>query len=390
MTNIIINPFFLIFLTIITGILIGKIPLGKFKLGPSGALFTGLLISYFIINYFHTKDIIDMQTYIKNGLISSDFFNFSLILFISSVGIIASKSIGNVIKVYGFKFVFLGFLMTFTGYIVTLTFRIFFDIDKFIFTGSYSGALTSSPGLASALESAPNSISESLIGYGYALGYVPGVIVVVFSMYLIPIIFKIDIRKEADEIINEDDKLLEYKSNDFLAYSIIIFLGIVLGNVEINLFNIISGLRLGLTGGVLISSLLLGYIGKIGFLDFRINIQALNFLKTFGLLLFLSSVGLRNGYNFFSSLNLNSLLIIILSFITAFLSLFIGFFVGKFIFKINWILLSGALCGGMTSTPGLAAALDSTDNDETITGYGATYPFALIGMVIFTILLNKI
>ncbi|MGO0807212.1 hypothetical protein ACTPEF_25175, partial [Clostridioides difficile] len=34
-------------------------------------------------------------------------------------------------------------------------------------------------------------------------------------------------------------------------------------------------------------------------------------------------------------------------------AMMIGFLVGKYVFKLNWILLSGAVCGGMTSTPGL-------------------------------------
>ena len=54
------------------------------------------------------------------------------------------------------------------------------------------------------------------------------------------------------------------------------------------------------------------------------------------------------------------------------------------------ILLSGAICGGMTSTPGLGAAIDATGSDEVAAGYGATYPFALLFMVIWTVILHKI
>ena len=53
-------------------------------------------------------------------------------------------------------------------------------------------------------------------------------------------------------------------------------------------------------------------------------------------------------------------------------------------------MLSGAICGGMTSTPGLGAATDAVGSDDPGAGYGATYPFALFGMVIFTIILNKL
>jgi len=53
-------------------------------------------------------------------------------------------------------------------------------------------------------------------------------------------------------------------------------------------------------------------------------------------------------------------------------------------------MLSGAICGGMTSTPGLGAAIDAAGSDEPAAGYGAVYPFALLGMVLFSIILNRI
>lgn len=71
-------------------------------------------------------------------------------------------------------------------------------------------------------------------------------------------------------------------------------------------------------------------------------------------------------------------------------AMIIGFLAGRYPFKINWVMLSGAIWGGMTSTPGLGAAIDSIGCDEPVAGYGAVYPFALLGMVVFSILLNHI
>ena len=41
----------------------------------------------------------------------------------------------------------------------------------------------------------------------------------------------------------------------------------------------------------------------------------------------------------------------------------------------------------MTSTPGLAAAIDATGTDECSAGYGAAYPVAIVCMVVFTTML---
>jgi len=44
----------------------------------------------------------------------------------------------------------------------------------------------------------------------------------------------------------------------------------------------------------------------------------------------------------------------------------------------------------MTSTPGLGVAVDVIGTDDPAAGYAATYPFALFGMVLFTIILHKL
>ncbi|GAA3314192.1 hypothetical protein ACFQDF_26120 [Ectobacillus funiculus] len=67
-----------------------------------------------------------------------------------------------------------------------------------------------------------------------------------------------------------------------------------------------------------------------------------------------------------------------------------GFLVGRYVFKLNWMVLSGAICGGMTSTPGLGAAIDATGGNEPAMGYGAVYPFALIYKVLLLMILHKL
>ena len=53
-------------------------------------------------------------------------------------------------------------------------------------------------------------------------------------------------------------------------------------------------------------------------------------------------------------------------------------------------MLSGAICGGMTSTPGLGAVIGAIGSDEPASGYEAVYPFALLGLVMFSNLLKRI
>lgn len=53
----------------------------------------------------------------------------------------------------------------------------------------------------------------------------------------------------------------------------------------------------------------------------------------------------------------------------------------------DWIHAAGGIVGGHTDTKGLAAAIDATGADEIAAGYGNTYPFALLAMVIYAKLL---
>ena len=77
-------------------------------------------------------------------------------------------------------------------------------------------------------------------------------------------------------------------------------------------------------------------------------------------------------------------------FILMFISVTLGMLFGMIKFGKFSFGTSGAICGGMTSTPGLGAATDAVGSDDPGAGYGATYPFALFGMVIFTIVLMKL
>jgi putative transport protein len=357
------------------GIILGKIKIKNFKLGSSGALFSGLIIGWYSTSHYSVEVINKLNNEFQQ------FFLFSLILFISSIGLIASKDLDKIIKKYGIRFLIMAFFITFTGFITTYIFSKLGN--KYEFVGIYSGALTSSPGLATALETAPNYEKEIISGYTF--GYIPGVLAVILSMYIFPHLFKIDTENEKKELIKEMHFIEDNEEKfDFLAYSLVIIVGILIGNYTFDL-NYIS-FKLGITGGVLLSSLFLGRIGKLWIFDFKMNKKILKTIQELGLLMFLSSVGLKSGYNTLNNLNLQTISLMLYSFIIALTSIIVGIILGKYILKINWIILSGSVCGGMTSTPGLGAAIDANDSEEVAVGYGATYPFALLGMVIF----NKI
>ena len=98
-------------------------------------------------------------------------------------------------------------------------------------------------------------------------------------------------------------------------------------------------------------------------------------------------MGLTYGYQAVSAIYQSGIQLLGIGLLTGSLSIAMGYFVGKHVLKIESVYLIGGICGGMTSTPGLAAAIDSFESEDVVTGYGATYPFALIFMILYTNLL---
>lgn len=376
------DPIFLIFLSILMGQLIGKIKVFGFSLGSSGGLFSGILLGYFVTAYA-----------MANGgtlEIPDALFKYSLIAFISSVGLIASKSLKDTIRDNGGKFIVISFTITFVGAIGTYIFCRMFPQMEISILGTYLGGLTCSPAFAATMETAKNlgSGKEALVGIGYAISYVPGVVaVVLYSHFALrkhndigPELF------EASAIETDDGKIGKFP---LISYFVVCILGSLIGKIGVNLGSYLGTISLGTTGGVLISALVLGSIKKLGPLDFDINAHQLSALKDISLNMFTTIIGLKYGYTAIMLFKSQGVVLIAIGAIIAFASIMSGIVVAaRLSMKVTYVV--GGICGGMTSSLGLAKSIEMYDSDEIVCGYGAAYPFALIFMILFSKLLFNI
>jgi putative transport protein len=123
-------------------------------------------------------------------------------------------------------------------------------------------------------------------------------------------------------------------------------------------------------------------------LKFRIDNKVLSAIKDVSLSLFLAIVGLQYGYETISALGGGGVILAGISFIVKIVALLAGYLVGRYVFKMNCIILEGSMCGGATSTPGLAVAIDATKTNQVANGYGGACHFGLIFKVIFVIMLH--
>ncbi|MDI9387599.1 MAG: YidE/YbjL duplication, partial [Synergistota bacterium] len=144
---------------------------------------------------------------------------------------------------------------------------------------------------------------------------------------------------------------------------------------------------LGTTGGALLFALFAGGFDRLGPLPMRMDRAVLSALRTISLGFFLAVVGLNAGGGALKALLEHGALLIAVGIGSALAAELAGFVLGRYVFRVNWIILAGAICGAMTSTPGLAAAIDATGTDECSAGYGAAYPVAIVCMVVFTTML---
>ncbi len=360
------SPIFFVIFCMMTGSFFGNISFGKFKLGSSMSLFIGLFISFWVN---------------KNNLgeisVPKELFNVVLIGFIASVGLKASKNIKNIISSHGIKFIILSFFVTAVGASFTFLFMKLYPNLAFSIIGTYEGALTSSPGLATALEISRIKSSDAFIGLGYSIAYVPGILVVMFYSSWIG---KRNINGLKTKV-NRINPTVKYPFSIW-KFLFVVITGLLIGNfkIKISTFMIFS---LGVTGGVLISALFLGSYFK----SFQFENTSLDVIKDISLNGFLSIVGLDYGYAAISTVMDSGIVLLLIGLAIAGISVIAGHIMGYYILKIETVYLVGGICGAMTSTPGLACAVEAFESENVTLGYAATYPFALVGMILWTNLL---
>lgn len=368
------DPLLLLSLAVVSGYALGRLRFGRISLGLSGALFTGLLFG------------------MAGGSVPREYFSWNLLVFVVAVGLLASEDIVGAVRLYGWRFPLLSLAVTFAGALALFLSALFFGrvVDPLLVVGTYTGALTSSPGLGAALEATGGN---PLVVVGYTVAYPFGVVAVVLFVQLAPILFAIDVEEERRSLASlRRSRGLRAPAEGSVGFSLVAFalsmaLGSLVGAVKVPLPGL-GSLSLGATGGALLVALAAGTLGRIGPLAFRMDPSILGAFRSLSLAFFLAASGLMAGPQIVAALSEHGLLLIAMGLFSALFAEAVGYLMGRRLWKMNWILLSGAICGAMTSTPGLGAAIDATGSEECAAGYGAAYPVAIVGMVLFTSLLH--
>jgi len=395
---------FSIFAIIAVGFLLGRVTIKGVSLGDAGVFIVALVFGclfYDVLDSQLTVKIMGASvSYTGNALKIVE--NLGLILFVTSVGFIAGPKFFGDFKKNFKSYVALALVVILAGGIAAVG-CIFFgrgvigveNNDEFtaMVVGLLAGSLTSTPAF-SASKASVAAIYESAVSVGYGIAYIFGVIGVVLFVQLVPKISRADMAVEREKLLSASAseekkgesknirKLFEIDGHGFAAFALAAIIGTLVGMIKIPLTSAgLSGTCFSLTttGGCLLTSLVFGHFNHAGPVDIMPKENTLKVFKELGLILFLIGAGIAGGSKFIELFQISYFVYGV--FMTT-IPMIVGFFFAKYVLKLNLLNNLGSLTGAMTSTPALGTLIGVSKTDDVASAYAATYPIALIAVVL--------
>lgn len=382
---------FTVFLITTVGYLLGRITVKGVSLGTAGVFIISLLYGCFFFDNLGDNLLVGDATYVKSALKVVE--NLGLILFVTSVGFIAGPNFfGNFKK--NFKSYVLLALVVIIGGGLACAGCILIDTgisgdskeeSASMLVGLLSGSLTSTPAFSAAkatVEARPNGATlEELVTVGHGIAYLFGVIGVVLFVQLVPKFMKADMAEERKKLMIADsgskkkkaEKLIEMDEFGFMPFALASIAGIFVGSIKFGNFSLTT------TGGCLLVSLIFGHFGNFGAMSVTPKESTLKVFREFGLMLFLIGAGVAGGASFVEHFKA---VYFIYGIIMTIVPMIIGFIFAKYVLKLSLLNNLGSITGGMTSTPALGTLISTAGTENVASAYAATYPVALIAVVV--------
>ena len=170
-----------------------------------------------------------------------------------------------------------------------------------------------------------------------------------------------------------------------LILALVSVLGLALGSIRIR------GIGLGLAG-VLFAGIFVAHFGQ------ALDHTVLEFIREFGLVLFVYTIGMQVGPGFMSSLRKQGLPLNLMAIVIVLLGAVIALGAG-YLKKIPTPAVVGLFCGATTNTPALGAAQEALKSVPGVTvaeaampglAYAAAYPFGIVGIILAMLLLRSL
>ena len=392
------------------GYALGRITIKGVSLGTAGVFIVALVFGALFYKYIDVQllskvtaeaggeSVAKSVSYAGNALKIVE--NLGLILFVTAVGFIAGPNFFKNLKKNFKSYILLGVVIVLAGALTCA--GCFFigrgaesDPKEFVamLVGILSGSLTSTPAFSAAKATVLPEY-ESAVTVGHGIAYLFGVIGVVLFVQLIPKLSRADMEHERSllhgagtdgegtEGNKAPDKLFSLDKFGIGVFALAAALGVVIGAIKIPLSGKgLSGTTFSLTttGGALIVSLLFGHFRRIGRLNITPDKKTLEVFRETGLMLFLIGAGIAGGAKFVEYFKA---VYFLYGVAMTVIPMIIGFVFAKFVLKLSLLNNLGSITGGMTSTPALGTLINVAGTDDVASAYAATYPIALIAVVL--------
>lgn len=383
---------FTVFAIAAVGYALGRIKIKGVSLGTAGVFIVALLYGCFFYENLESGLTVGSGdaavSYVTDALKIVE--NMGLVLFVTAVGFIAGPSFFGNLKKNFKSYVLLALVIIVMGGLACagcifvdskISDRPLEEITAML-VGLLSGSLTSTPAFSAAKSTVTNADLEAMVTVGHGIAYLFGVIGVVLFVQLIPKFLKVDMAKEREQLISADSsnskkaykgKLIEMDDFGFMPFALAAILGIFVGVIKIGNFSLTT------TGGCLLVSLIFGHFGHIGPVSVSPKESTLKVFRELGLMLFLIGAGVAGGASFVKYFEA---VYFIYGIIMALVPMIVGFLFAKYVLKLSILNSLGSITGGMTSTPALGTLINTAGTENVASAYAATYPVALIVVVI--------
>ena len=164
---------------------------------------------------------------------------------------------------------------------------------------------------------------------------------------------------------------------DIISLAVGISLGLLIGMIPLGLPGGRS-FSLGAAGGPLMVALVLAHFGSIGGIRGHVPRAARMLMTEMGLVFFLAGAGVQAGGQFMEVLRQQGPSLLVMGFFVTSVPMLVGYIAAKRFLRMGILETLGAICGGMTCTPGLGALSSKIDSDIPAISYAVVYPVALI------------
>nr|MDN1528025.1 putative transporter [Escherichia coli] len=180
-------------LVAVVGLFIGNVKFRGIGLGIGGVLFGGIIVGHFVSQAGMTLSS-DMLHVIQE---------FGLILFVYTIGIQVGPGFFASLRVSGLRLNLFAVLIVIIGGLVTAILHKLFDIPLPVVLGIFSGAVTNTPALGAGQQilrdlGTPMDMVDQM-GMSYAMAYPFGICGILFTMWMLRVIFRVNVETEAQQ-----------------------------------------------------------------------------------------------------------------------------------------------------------------------------------------------